>query len=141
LRDDVSQALNVCGEAGYDAFSGDAGGCIDLYSFDSRDSFDYSGALARALDEKIPVTLYYGKTDTACDYKGGVAMANTIAWSKQADFANKELEPLIIADTSVGQYKSVAGLTFIQVESAGHMVPLDQPIAAAYAINSILDTI
>ncbi len=54
-------ALHVCGEAGYDAFAGTAGGCITLAGFDANDKFDYSGALGRALDAGISVLLYYGK--------------------------------------------------------------------------------
>ena len=51
---------------GVDAFAGSAGGCISMGSFDANDSFDYSGALGRALDANILVTFYYGKTDTVC---------------------------------------------------------------------------
>jgi hypothetical protein len=45
-------------------------------NFDGHDDFDYSGALGRALEADISVTFYYGKTDTACNYVGGYAMAN-----------------------------------------------------------------
>ena len=43
----METALNVCGEAGYDAFEGSAGGCISMGSFDKNDDFDYSGALGK----------------------------------------------------------------------------------------------
>lgn len=49
---------------GVDAFAGSAGGCISMGLFDANDHFDYSGALGRALDLGVPVTLYYGKSDT-----------------------------------------------------------------------------
>eukprot|EP00595_Chromulina_sp_UTEXLB2642_P002408 CAMPEP_0196761334 /NCGR_PEP_ID=MMETSP1095-20130614/534_1 /TAXON_ID=96789 ORGANISM="Chromulina nebulosa, Strain UTEXLB2642" /NCGR_SAMPLE_ID=MMETSP1095 /ASSEMBLY_ACC=CAM_ASM_000446 /LENGTH=391 /DNA_ID=CAMNT_0042110737 /DNA_START=225 /DNA_END=1400 /DNA_ORIENTATION=+ len=141
LQSTVETALNVCGEAGNDAFSGSAGGCISLGSFDSKDSFDYSGALARTLEAGIPVTLYYGKADTACNYVGGYAMASTISWNGQEQFSSQSFEELEISGVEAGQVKSYGGLTFIQVESAGHMVPLDQPAASAYAVNTILSTI
>jgi len=134
----VESALNVCGDAGVDAFSGSAGGCISVGAFDSRDKFDYSGALGRALDAGVKVTLYYGKTDTACNYVGGRAMADTIAWSQTAAFKSAELTSIIVAGAEMGQQKSVGGLTFIQIENAGHMVPQDQPSASAFAINSII---
>lgn len=138
LKDEIEQSLNVCGDAGVDAFEGSAGGCIALPGFDSDDKFDYSGALGRTLNAGIPVVLYYGKTDTACNYVGGLTLANTISWNSQAEFAAAPLGPMEIAGIEAGQAKSVNGLTYIQVESAGHMVPLDQPASSAMAIGTIL---
>ncbi|RYY77471.1 hypothetical protein EON63_18700, partial [archaeon] len=133
LQPDVLTALNVCGDAGKDAFAGmyaygygvwyvysmfmctvcmcmwciqvtlaltpfslhsagSAGGCISMGAFDARDNFDYSGALGRALNAHIPVSLYYGKTDTACDYKGGSNMANTLVFNNQAAFRGAGLQ-------------------------------------------------
>jgi pimeloyl-ACP methyl ester carboxylesterase len=120
---------------------GNAGGCISLPGFDSDDTFDYSGALGRTLDSGVPVVLYYGKTDTACNYVGGLALANTISWKSQAEFAAAGLGPMEIAGIEAGQAKSLNGLTFIQVDSAGHMVPLDQPASSAMAIGTILQEI
>ena len=91
-------------------------------SFDSNDKFDYSGALARALEAGIPVTLFYGKTDTACDYVGGRRMAETLSWGGMASFAALPDSPLLIAGIEVGQQKTYKGLTYVAVESAGHMV-------------------
>ena len=54
----VLQALNVCGNAGEAAFSGCAGGCVDLPAFDDHDLFDYSNALSRALQQGIKLTFY-----------------------------------------------------------------------------------
>jgi pimeloyl-ACP methyl ester carboxylesterase len=141
LKDEIEQSLNVCGDAGVDAFAGSAGGCISLPGFDADDTFDYSGALGRTLDSGVPVVLYYGKTDTACNYVGGLALADTISWASQAEFAAAGLGPMEIAGVEAGQAKSLNGLTFIQVNSAGHMVPLDQPASSAMAIGTILQEI
>lgn len=141
LQSDVLTALNVCGAAGNDAFSGSAGGCISMGSFDARDNFDYSGAVARTLEAGVPVTFYFGKTDTACNYVGGQALVESISWSGQQDFGRTEYTPLIIAGATVGQVKKSGGLSLFLVESAGHMVPQDQPAAASAAIMSILERI
>jgi len=138
LRQDVLDALHVCGDAGQAAFAGNAGGCIPLAGFDTNDKFDYSGALGRTLDAKIPVVFYYGKADTACNYVGGYQMANTISWSGQKAFSTLELSPLEISGAEAGQIKEYGGLTWIQIESAGHMVPLNQPAGASYAITHLL---
>jgi carboxypeptidase C (cathepsin A) len=141
LKPEVLTALNICGDAGKDAFAGSAGGCISMGAFDSRDNFDYSGALARALDGGIPVVFYYGKTDTACDYKGGMAMAETIPWTGMKSFSNAPLSAWTIADVEAGQIKQFGGLSFIQIENAGHMVPMDQPAASAMVIKTLLDQV
>lgn len=138
LEPEVLTALHICGDAGKDAFAGSAGGCISMGAFDSRDSFDYSGALGKVLDAGIPVLFYYGKTDTACDYMGGRAMADTIPWSGKSAFSNAALQPWELAGVQAGQSKTYGPLTFIQIENAGHMVPMDQPAAASQVINTLL---
>lgn len=139
LQTEVMTALNVCGDAGRDAFTGSAGGCINMPAgFDSK-AFDYPGALAAALAAGVPVTLYYGKQDTACDYKGGLALANSLKWSGQQAFQSAELLPLTAGSIPIGQMKSYQGLKFMQIDNAGHMVPLDQPLAALLALNTLLD--
>ncbi len=110
-------------------------------AFDSNDHFSYSGAVARTLDMGIPVTFYYGKQDTACNYVGGMAMAETLPWSREAEWKAQALTPLVIAGVEAGQVKQLGGLTFIQVEGAGHMVPMDNGAASAMALMSVLKTL
>jgi carboxypeptidase C (cathepsin A) len=138
LQQEVLEALNVCGDAGQDAFAGAAGGCISMGAFDSHDNFDYSGALGRTLDAGVPVTMYFGKQDTACNYVGGLAVANTLPWANTAAWANLPMGVVDIAGVEAGQGKSLNGLTFLAFEGAGHMVPLDQPAASAYVIQTLL---
>jgi len=137
LRDDVTAALNVCGNAGDKAFGQCAAGCIDLPDFDKDDTFDYSGALGRALRNGVHVTLYYGMQDTACDYVGGFAMATSLHWPGSADFARAPSEDLMISGVPAGKIKAAAGLTWIQVEGAGHMVPINNPAAASFAVGTV----
>ena len=134
-------ALNVCGDAGVDAFAGSAGGCISMGAFDSKDTFDYSGALAKTLEKGIPVTVYYGKTDTACQYVGGQKLTDTINWKGQSAYVDTPYSAWVISGVEAGQIKSSGGLTYIGVESAGHMVPMDQPAASAAIIQSVLASV
>jgi len=138
LREDVIQALNVCGNAGIKAFANCAAGCINLPEFDKDDSFDYSAALGRALGEGVHVTLYYGMQDTACDYVGGYKVASSLRWPGAGTFATAPLEDLVIGDQPVGKLKAAGGLTWVQVEGAGHMVPINNPAAAAFAIGTLI---
>ena len=107
-------------------------------AFDANDNFDYSGALGRTLDAGVPVTFYFGKTDTACNYKGGQAMADAMEWSGREAFAALEFSPYEISGVEAGQVKAYGGLTFLQMEQSGHMVPLDSPASSAAAIQTIL---
>ncbi len=138
IDDDVKKSMNVCGNAGDDAFAGSAGGCINVQPFDVNDKFDYMGALANTLDAGIPITMYYGKADTACNYVGGYTMTNAIKWKSQLNFQNLDLKPLEIAGVEAGQMKELNGLTWLQIESAGHMVGLDQGAASSIALQTIL---
>ena len=68
-------------------------------------------------------------------------MANTIQWNGMEDFASMDLEPLLLAGAEVAQAKSHKGLTWIQIESAGHMVPIDQPATSSIAIGTVLEAL
>jgi len=137
LMEDVTRALNVCGHAGVKAFAACNAGCIDMPGFDKGDALASPGALGRALEAGIPVTLYYGKQDTACDYIGGFLAASQLRWRGAEAFAGAPLEDLMHSDAVAGQMKRAAGLTFIQVDGAGHMVPVDSPAAASFAIGTL----
>jgi len=65
-------------------------------------------------------------------------MASAIPWHHAKKWAAEPLQPFIVKGMDVGAAKSYEGLHWVQVESAGHMVPLDQPAAAADAINKLL---
>jgi len=144
LRADVKAALNVCGSAGEEAFGNCNGGCVDLPQFDDHDTFDYSAALARSLNQGINVTFYYGKQDTACNWFGAVAMANSsIPWTGAASWSRTSFKPLTIAGSQIGSVRSGVGpsgakLTFVTAEGAGHMVPMDNGAAASFALASVL---
>jgi len=140
IQDDVKKAMNVCGNAGDNAFAGTKGGCIDgLMPFDANDKFDYVGALANTLSAGVPVTFYYGKMDTACNYVGGMALAEAIEWAGQKAFVASKLAPLEIAGAEVGQVKGAQDLlVFMQVDMAGHMVGLDEGAASSAALMTIV---
>jgi len=141
LMQDVLDSLHVCGDAGNDAFAGNAGGCISMGAFDAHDTFDYSGALARTLEAKIPVSVYFGKTDTACQYVGGKAMVDTISWTSGDQFATTPLSDVEVAGVSIGKVKSYDGLSYYEIESAGHMVPMDQPAGTSIVLTDMLKTL
>lgn len=139
MRADVREALGICGDAGNDAFDNNAGGCISMGLFDSGVSTStFTADVGRALDANIPVMMYFGKCDLACDYIGGIAMASDLPWRGRDGFQAAELHELTIAGAAAAQIKTHGGLTWLQIDSAGHMVPADQPAAAFFAIRHLL---
>lgn len=91
--------------------------------FDVGQPNDYGKeALAKALDRYVPVVFYFGKTDMACDYVGGHAMAESLNWHGMGGFKSAELQELLIAAAPAAQIQQFGTLTWIQVDSAGHMV-------------------
>jgi hypothetical protein len=77
-------------------------------------------------------------TDTACNYVGGRQVAETMVWNGADAFRSMPMTPISLypgtspqdGPTTIGAMKSSGGLTFLQVEAAGHMVPLDQVYTA-----------
>lgn len=93
----------------------------------------------------IAVTFYYGKQDTACNYVGGYAVAQTsLAWPGKEAFAAAPLKPLQIGGADTGAWKQVVDktsggvLTWVEVEAAGHMVPLNNGAAGYFAIRTLV---
>lgn len=84
-------------------------GCISMGNFDyGVESTDYfTKALAKALDAGIPVTLFYGKQDLACDYVGGEKMAMDLEWSGKDAFRRAELRELRLGRVRCNETKSV----------------------------------
>ncbi|CAE7900331.1 KEX1 [Symbiodinium necroappetens] len=119
-------------------FGGCAGGCISLPSgFDKGPPFGYTSTLSDLLDWGIPVLLMYGMRDLTCDYVGGYAVASSLRWERQNEFSSAPMESF----QTFGQKQSGGGLTFVQIEEAGHMCPADKPEASSYAVDLLLDAI
>jgi carboxypeptidase C (cathepsin A) len=68
-------------------------------------------------------------------------MANGLEWAGQSAFFAAPLEPLLLGGLEAGQVKKSGLLTFVQIEAAGHMVPMDQAAASAWVINDLLATV
>ncbi len=93
---------------------------------------DFKSATGYILDQGRRVVVYSGKEDYICNYLGGSEWTNVTKWKNQEAFEKASLVQLKDAEGKViGEVKSGGGLSFVQVEGAGHMVPMDQPIAVS----------
>lgn len=53
-----------------------------------------------------------------------------MAWSGQKNFVAATNVSFVVGGKEAGVLKNYGPLTFLKVHDAGHMVPMDQPIAA-----------
>eukprot|EP01104_Vermistella_antarctica_P005996 TRINITY_DN16730_c0_g1_i1.p1 TRINITY_DN16730_c0_g1~~TRINITY_DN16730_c0_g1_i1.p1 ORF type:complete len:443 (-),score=137.95 TRINITY_DN16730_c0_g1_i1:184-1425(-) len=91
------------------------------------------------LDAGQRVLVYSGMLDLICNYFGGAEWLSQTAWSGQSAFNAESLSDWTLTDgTTGGETKTYQGLTWLQVETAGHMVPHDQPAAAQEMFNTFV---
>ena len=67
-----------------------------------------------------------------------VSMLYTFSLTIQDAFRSAETVDWTVGGAVAGQVKSGGGLTFLAVEGAGHMVPMDQPANVRTLIFSAL---
>jgi len=83
------------------------------------------------------VYVYSGMLDFICNWVGGDYWTTQLPWQGQGDFNNATTVDWHVKGQVSGYAKSADGLTFLKVANAGHMVPLDQPVAALDMIKRI----
>jgi len=84
------------------------------------------------------VLVYSGKEDFICNWYGGLAWLKAMRWPGQHGFVDAPVVPWKVNDAVAGTSQSYQGLTFLAVENAGHMVPMDQPANALLMLNHFL---
>ena len=96
---------------------------------------DATGPLIDVLSGgQVRVLFYSGDKDYDCNWMGGEAWMNQLAWSRQSEFAAAQYVP----EGSYGSAKTVGPLKFVRFFNAGHLVPLDNPAGSLEMINSFL---
>jgi len=99
---------------------------------------DYSFDVPLVLKAGVKVLVYSGKYDLICDYMGGQGWLSVMSWPGQSEFNGKQLTPWTVNGAEAGQTKNAQGLTWLQVDAAGHMVPHDQPKVASAMLAELL---
>jgi len=85
----------------------------------------------------VRVMVYAGDKDFICNWVGNLRWVNKMNWPGQDAFNAKEAKPWVPdgSDQPAGEYVHHAGLTFVRVYEAGHMVPMNQPKPALDMLN------
>lgn len=79
------------------------------------------------LEAGIRALVYSGKEDFICNWYGGRDWAQSMDWSGSKNFGAKQHKIWKVNGKEAGQFVTEGPLTFLAVNEAGHMVPMDQP--------------
>lgn len=86
----------------------------------------------------VDVLVYSGDKDWICNWRGGEAWTHDTKWKGKEDFDKAEYADWLVEGTPAGSLKQYDNLHFLKVFNAGHMVPMNQPVAASHMINTLI---
>jgi len=95
---------------------------------------DFTATLGTLINSGLRVLIYHGDKDFICNWRGGETLTENIPWAGQDEF-NKQNYTVY---ENFGEYKHLDNLTFYRVYNAGHMVPMDQPLAALNMLDKFI---
>lgn len=111
----------------------------------AQDGLGVTGEVARILEEGVRALFFNGAFDVICNHVGNEVLLQELAWSGQDEFlAAGRAVWLPVGGGAAGEgkpggyAKSSGLLTYLVVAGAGHMVPLDVPVAALDMIGRFL---
>ncbi|KAH7311169.1 alpha/beta-hydrolase [Rhizoctonia solani] len=105
-----------------------------------RDYSEYTETLFPSLLSKLPkgFSLWHGVEDALLLSEGTKIMIQNLTWGGSQGFSKPPSTPLVVGGEKKGVYRTERKLTYIEFDSAGHMIPEDQPAAALHAFRWML---
>eukprot|EP01100_Stratorugosa_tubuloviscum_P011253 TRINITY_DN49_c0_g1_i1.p1 TRINITY_DN49_c0_g1~~TRINITY_DN49_c0_g1_i1.p1 ORF type:complete len:439 (-),score=223.98 TRINITY_DN49_c0_g1_i1:129-1445(-) len=88
--------------------------------------------------EEGSALIYAGEDDYICNWMGNKAWTIQLDWPGNAAFNKAVDHPYVVQGLEAGIARSASNFTFLQVHSAGHMVPMDQPFNSLAMINNFI---
>lgn len=98
----------------------------------------YDMKLVPLLEDGVKVLVYAGERDLICNYMGNEAWLDVLPWEGAGEWADAVAEDWTApgAKEPSGTVRTAGKkLTFVKVNKAGHMSPMDQPSAVHYMIS------
>ena len=86
-------------------------------------------------DKTLDVLVYSGDKDFICNWRGGEAWTLGCDWDGKKDYDRAQYQQWKVNDEVAGELKTYENLKFLRVHEAGHMVPMNQPVAALQMLN------
>ncbi|CAK8576176.1 unnamed protein product [Lathyrus sativus] len=91
---------------------------------------NYEKDIPALLEDGIKVLIYVGEFDLICNWLGNSQWVHGMKWSGQKQFGASKTVPFLVDGKNAGSLNSYGPLSFLKVNDAGHMVPMDQPKAS-----------
>jgi len=134
-KQEVVQALNVSSKANWAECNN------NVHSKMMNDWFNN-------LEPKIPpmleggykVLIYAGVEDFICNWYGNREWVNAMKWSGTSEYQKLNYTVWNVDQKRAGEFKRVGNLTFLALDAAGHMVPMDQPANALEMLRAFIGT-
>lgn len=102
---------------------------------------EFKDAVSVVLGGGRRVMVYSGKEDYICNYLGGLEWANATKWTGQEGFDKAPFVNWEVDGKLAGEVKTYGDLSFVAVEGAGHMVPMDQPAFALDMLDKFIKNV
>lgn len=90
------------------------------------------------LEKGYKVLVYNGKEDFVCNWYGGFDWVKAMQWSGQEAFKSQSLTAWTVNGEKKGEFITQNSLSFLAVDLAGHLVPMDQPEAALVLLKTFM---
>ncbi len=78
----------------------------------------------------VRVLVYAGDKDFICNVEGNRRWVDAMQWAGAGVFATAPVTEWRVGGQAAGSARAAQGLTFLSVNDAGHMVPMDRPAQA-----------
>lgn len=101
---------------------------------------NYQDDVAVLMQDGIRVLIYAGNYDLICNWLGNRRWVDTLDWEGAAEWKSEEDFDWKVKGEYAGKVKETKAmdLVFVEVDKAGHMVPMDKPAQALDMITKFL---
>lgn len=87
----------------------------------------YSALIPPMLEDGVKVMIYAGVEDFICNWLGNSRWVDALEWSGSSSWEKAPTRDWKVDGELAGSVRSYGPLSFVKVNLAGHMVPMDQP--------------
>lgn len=84
--------------------------------------------IPKVLASGARVLIYSGVEDFVCNYYGGANWVKNMKWGGQGGFNAAPLNNWSVDGKVAGRTRVFKGFTWLEMDNAGHMAPMDQPV-------------
>jgi len=134
VTDEVKTSLGVSDKAAWEECN------MQVHGYFTNDWFqDMEVHIPEMLEGGYKVLIYAGKEDFICNWYGNRDWVEEMKWSGQDQYNNLNFSDWKVNGEVAGEFKTVDNLTFLGVNLAGHMVPMDQAENSLYMLQQFME--